>query len=92
MARKQTKPRKKKEKVIYVDDGSTIADMSATRRRTMAPMLSGEDGRRAPRTRAGRILRTYFSAVRSMIGPMLITLGALTVVFLLVWLILGFFA
>ena len=92
MSRKQNKPKKKKEKIVYVDDGSTIADMSGIRRRPAAPMLPGGDGRRVPRSRAGKILRTYFSTVRSMIGPMLIFLGGMSVVFLLIWIILGFFA
>jgi hypothetical protein len=92
MSRKQNKPKKKKEKIVYIDDGSTVADMSGTRRRPMAPMLPGGDGRREPRSRAGKILHTYFSAVRSMIGPMLIVLGGVSVIFFLIWVILGFFA
>lgn len=92
MSRQQKKPHKKKEKVIYIDDGSTIADMSGTRRRPMAPMLSEEGGRRTPRSRAGKIFQTYCRAVRSMIGPMLIVLGGMSVIFFLIWLILGFFA
>ena len=92
MSRKQNKPKKKKEKIVYVDDGSTIADMSGIRRRPAAPMLPGGDGRRVLRSRAGKILRTYFSTVRSMIGPMLIVLGGMSVIFFLVWVILGFFA
>ena len=92
MSRSSHKPKKKKEKVVYIDDGSTVADMSGTRRRPMAPMLPGADGRREPRTRAGQILRTYMNAVRSMIGPMLIVLGGVSVIFFLIWVILGFFA
>ena len=92
MSRSSRKPKKKKEKIVYIDDGSTVADMSGVRRRPMAPMLPGADGRREPRSRAGKILQTYFAAVRSMIGPMLVVLGGVTVIFFIIWVILGFFA
>ena len=51
-----------------------------------------EKQKRKPTTRAGAIWQTYVAAVRSMIGPMLIFLGGMSVVFLLIWIILGFFA
>ncbi len=86
----------KREKITYIDDGSTIADMSGTRPRpprgTPPPPQTARRGRPAPTTRAGRIRQTYFDAVRAMIGPMLITIGGISIVFFLVWVILGFFA
>ncbi len=88
-------PKKKKEKIIYVDDGSTVADMSGLRKKPAARPRSASSGRRsrpAPTTRRGQIWQTYKDAVRSMVGPMLIFIGGMSVVFFLVWLILGFFA
>ncbi len=102
MSTDKNQPKKKKEKIIYIDDGSTIADMSGVGRRprstrTMGggmPPPHGRNGtrKRPPTTRAGSIWQTYTQAVRTMIGPMLVTLGGISVVFLLVWIILGFFA
>ncbi len=89
---KQPKP--KKEKITYIDDGSTIADMSGVGNRSPRPNPHHRDraGKPAPTSRAGRIWQTYLDAVRAMVGPMLVTIGGITVVFLLVWIILGFFA
>lgn len=95
MGKDKQQPKKKKEKVTYVDDGSTVADMSGVRgntplRRPVQPSYKKQKPR--PTTRAGSIWQTYVSAVRSMIGPMLIFLGGMSVVFFLIWVILGFFA
>lgn len=90
--KKKAKPRK--EKITYIDDGSTIADMSSTRGKVNPPPRVDRRGRSRPEpvTRRGKIWQTYWDAVRAMVGPMLITIGGITVVFLLVWIILGFFA
>jgi hypothetical protein len=40
----------------------------------------------------GQAWQTYKAAVRAMVGPMLVTLGAVSVVFFFIWIILGFFA
>ena len=87
-------PKKKKEKIVYVDDGSTVADMSGLARRPSRPLPPMHGGRQrpAPTTRAGRAWQTYKDAVRAMIGPMLVTIGGISVVFFLMWVILGFFA
>ena len=92
---KDKQPKKKKEKIVYVDDGSTVSDMSGLRgntplRRPVQP--SYQKQKRQPVTRAGSVWQTYVQAVRAMIGPMLIFLGGMSLVFLLVWIILGFFA
>ncbi len=92
---KGNKPRKKREKITYVDDGSTVADMSGTRPAPPPRRPAPRPGKRSkpePTTRYGKAKQTYFDAVRAMIGPMLITIGGITVVFALVWLILGFFS
>ncbi len=90
---KPSKP--KKQKITYIDDGSTVVDMSGTRGKPLLPRTGASGSRRskpAPTTRRGQIWQTYKDAVRAMIGPMLIFIGGMSVVFFLVWLILGFFA
>ncbi len=66
--------RKREQKIVYIDDGSTVADMSGTRR---------GNGQRKKSTAREKV-RTYFSVVKRMILPMLCTLLAFTVVFLIV--------
>lgn len=95
MGKDNRQPKKKKEKITYIDDGSTLADMSGLRgntplRRPLQPSYGKQ--KREPTTRAGAIWQTYVAAVRSMIGPMLIFLGGMSVLFFLIWVILGFFA
>ena len=95
MGKDSQRPKKKKEKITYIDDGSTVADMARVRgkaplRRPVQPSYKKQKPQ--PPTRAGSIWQTYVSAVRSMIGPMLIFLGGMSVVFFLIWVILGFFA
>ena len=70
----------KKEKVIYVDDGRSLADMSGvkggldwTRKGTSSPV--------------SEIWRTYWSAVRMMFKPMLVVIGFIIAAFLIVSLI-----
>jgi hypothetical protein len=94
MSKDSKQPKKKKEKIIYVDDGSTIADMSEVGRKPVRPAAqpSYKTPKHEPATRAGRIWQTYKDAVRAMIGPMLVTLGGVSVIFLIIWIILGFFA
>ena len=81
MADKQKKP--KKEKIRYVDDGSTVVDMQpltdANRRPGQKPHQSGAKGTLREQ------LRTYFAAVKLMLVPMLVTLGIIFVSFLITW-------
>ena len=81
---------KKKEKVRYVDDGRTIADMSAFGK----PKSNSENQLQRPE-RAGKprwklILADYFDAVKMMLLPMLAFIGLISVVFLVVWIVLNF--
>ena len=72
--------KKKKEKVTYVDDGRTLYDMSA---------LSG--GNRGMRVGKGTLkdqARTYFTAVKQMVIPMLVTIGIICLVFGILWILL----
>ncbi len=75
-----SKKREKKEKITYIDDGRTIADMSSLPDRNrwlkQGTTSSFKD-----------IWRTYWSAVRMMFKPMLVVLGFLLVAFLIVTII-----
>ena len=70
---------KKKEKVTYIDDGRTIADMSGV----------GQDQKwksrpkSYPNPRFKEVWNTYWSTTKMMIIPMLIFMGAMLVIFLL---------
>ena len=95
MGKDRKPPKKKKERIVYVDDGSTVADMSGVKgnvplRRPVRPAY--EKRKPEPTTRMGQAWQTYKNAVRAMIGPMLVTLGAVSVLFFFIWIILGFFA
>ena len=75
-----SKEKKKREKVVWVDDGRTIADMSNL-------------PQRASWTRQGtsssfkEIWRTYWLATKMMIKPTLIAIGFLVVIYLIVTII-----
>ena len=79
---------KKKEKITYIDDGRTIADMSGTSRTN--PLLGGsrssERGKRRASTR--EIWQTYFAAVKTMLLPMIVTMMIITAAFLIVELLI----
>ena len=66
---------KKKEKITYVDDGRTLADMSGLSR----PRLTRNGYRPAPRFK--EVWATYWNAVRMMLLPMLAVIGALVVIY-----------
>lgn len=76
--------RKKKEKIFYVDDGRTLADMSGV----SSPGLSGKSGQ----FRSGMKdqWQTYKSAVKMMIRPMLLVTGALVVAYGVLYILLSF--
>lgn len=70
-------PEKKKEqKIVYIDDGSTVADMSGTYR-------SRKGEAPAPRTTFKQKMATFFTVMKKMLLPCLVTLIAFTLVFLL---------
>lgn len=78
MSKKEKK--QKKEKITYIDDGRTIADMSN--------LPTGNSWTKQGTSSSFRdIWRTYWSAVRMMIKPMLVTVGFLLAAFLIISLI-----
>lgn len=69
--------KKKREKITYVDDGRTIADMSG---------LSNNRNnwtKRGTTSSPKEIWRTYWSAVKMMVKPMLVTIGFICAAFLI---------
>ena len=74
--------KQKKEKVRYVDDGRTIADMSGVK---SGPRL-GRDPLR-PRPKAKDVWTTYWNAVKMMFGPMLVVLVILSIAYMILYLL-----
>ena len=75
--------KKKKDKVVYVDDNRTIADMSHVDR-------NGYREKSAPKKKVDNSYAskkdTFFTAMRMMVKPMLFVLIVLTASFLLMYL------
>lgn len=78
---------KKKEKITYVDDGRTLADMSGVG----GSRLTDRNPYR-PRPAFKEVWKTYWSAVKMMVKPMLVVIAALCVMYLLAYLALVFVA
>lgn len=74
-----SKEKKKKEKITYIDDGRTIADMSGV----SGSRLTSE---KRPTSDWKDIWRTYWSAMQMMFRPMLVVIGFLVVIFALAYL------
>ncbi len=74
--------KQKKEKVRYVDDGRTVADMSGVK---SGPRLGGDASR--PRPKAKDVWTTYWNAVKMMFGPMLVVIVGLCIIYMIVWLV-----
>ena len=72
---------KKKEKITYVDDGRTLADMSGL----SSPRLTRSAARPSPRLK--EVLATYWNAVKMMFLPMMAVIGALVVIYGVMYLI-----
>ena len=79
---------KKKEKVTYVDDGRTIADMSG--------VTGGRDYLSRPKYVPGPSFKaawkTYWNAVRMMLVPMLVTVVGIDLIYLIMMFIFRFLA
>ena len=73
--------KKKKPKTIYIDDGSTIADMSVLSKGKRESHSSSASSWREK-------MRTYFESVKMMLLPMLVTLGLVTLAFGILYLLL----
>ena len=90
-----SKNKKKREKVVWIDDGRTIADMSNLPTRGLGRSLSDARPKKEmsetekqfykaqPKWR--EYLATYFAAVRMMFLPMLATIGIISLAFLILY-------
>ena len=78
---------KKKEKTVYIDVGSSIADMSALSKGLSRDKLGGSR-RLGGRPTFKECFKTYIEAVKMMIKPMFITIGIITIAFLIIYFIL----
>ena len=70
--------KKKKEKITYYDDNSTVADMSNTRQQPKRSKATFNEK-----------ARTYFATVKKMLIPMFATLLAFTLVYVILLLATG---
>ena len=74
------KEKKKKEKIRYIDDGRTLADMSG---------ISGVDKKYVgPKGTLKEQARTYWNTVKMMFIPMMVTIGIICLVYLIMLLLL----
>ena len=78
---------KKKNKVRYVDDGRSVADMSGVSGRRL-----GNHNPYRPAPKFKDVWHTYWAAVRMMIKPMLVVIAAIALVYLLSYLALVYLA
>lgn len=91
------KEKKKREKVTYIDDGRTIADMSNLPTRGFGRSLSDARPKRELSETEKAFNRsrplwkdhiaTYFAAVRMMFLPMLAVIGIICIAFLILYLL-----
>ena len=85
MAKKKDAPKdegqekKVEQKIVYIDDNSTIADMSGVRgKKSDKPKTSGREK-----------VQTFFTVMKKMILPMLVTLVVITVGYIILLAITG---
>ncbi len=79
-----SKGKKKKNKTVYIDDGRTIADMSGVGGRK----YSSSDPSFGKNASFKDKARTFFTAMKMNVAPMLVMMGAITAVFLIIYIIL----
>ena len=78
---------KKKEKITYVDDGRTLADMSGV----SGGITGGRRMKSAPRSTRKEQWETYKAAVKMMFGPMLVVICAIVIIYMVMWFLFTFF-
>ena len=79
--------KKKKEKIVYVDDGRTIADMS----NVTGSRLSCRHPA-APRPKAKDVWDTYWNAVKMMFTPMLVVVCGIVIIYMIMAFVFTFLA
>jgi len=76
------KPKKKKEKVLYIDDGRSLADMSAFGSSLPTYSKGGK------KTNYRDAANTFLKTMRMMFLPMLAVIGIISLAFLILYLML----
>ena len=76
--------KKKKEKIIYVDDGRTIADMSGV----TGTRLSRDAWR--SKSTAKEKWQTYWDAVKRMFGPMMMVICGICIIYMILYFVFLF--
>lgn len=71
---------KKKEKIKYIDDGRTIADMSGVH---TGPRLRSNPYR--PPLKFKEVWKTYWAAVKMMFTPMLVVVVGICIIYMVVY-------
>ena len=69
---------KKKEKITYIDDGRTVADMSG-----VSSGFRLSKGKYRPAPKAKDVWKTYWNAVKMMFVPMLVVVCAIIIIYML---------
>jgi len=72
--------KKRKEKVTYIDDGRTVADMSGL---SSGPRLQPSWSR--PRPDPKEVWKTYWGAVKRMFVPMLVVICAIVIIYMILY-------
>lgn len=70
---------KKKEKIIYVDDGRSVADMSGVQ----GPRLSRDPLRLSVNPKDA--WKTYWNAVKRMFVPMLVVIVGICIIYMILY-------
>ena len=79
----------KKEKIVYIDDGSTVVDMSNTYNPKSSGKKEVKDSMGMPIGNTWKDkFNTYKQAVRQMIKPMFVMIGFICIIFAVMYLIL----
>ena len=79
--------KKKKEKIRYIDDGRSIADMSG-----VGGAFSGSKAPKYYRSSAKERWQTYTDAVRRMFVPMLVVVCAIVIIYMILSVVFLFLA
>lgn len=80
---KNKEKKKDKEKVVYYDDGSTIANMDGVKQKSIIPKTDNN----RPKSTGREKLKTFFEAFKMMLIPTGVALLVLLILYLIFMLI-----
>ena len=87
MAKSEKKKKKEKDEIVYIDDGSTVADMTP-RDENGKKRQTRSNPSYAPHAPLRDQFRTFTDAQRAMLLPMCVTLGIIALAFLILYFLL----